>query len=311
MLSDTKGGDLALSQSVPRQSLAASKGRALAPSFRDYLAITKPKHQFVLFTCWVTMRLAAAELPLDLVFFTLLGTGLAVASSHVFNQIIDRDIDAVMERTRRRPMAAGRISVPSAVAFGVILGLLSLAIMAWKTNPLTVLLTIAGWFVYVVVYSYWLKRTSPWCTLIGGISGAMPTLIGWAAVTGSLAPVPLLFFAFMTIWQSPHFFALSLYRADEYRRAKIPVVVVRHGITTTLRRMLVHAPLLIACTLLLAAQGVGGAFFFVTTLAMGLLYFGAIIQANREGEKSAAVWGKRLFHASYAYMLLVFACALI
>jgi len=298
-----------LSQPLSRQSLAASKGRELAPSFRDYLAITKPKHQFVLFTCWVTMRLASPQLPLDLVFFTLLGTAFAVASSHVFNQIIDRDIDAVMERTRERPMAAGRIGVSSAAVFGVVLGLISLAIMAWKTNPLAVLLTVAGWFVYVVIYSYWLKRTSPWCTLIGGISGAMPTLIGWAAVTESLSPIPLLFFAFMTIWQSPHFFALSLYRADEYRRAKIPVVVVRYGVTSTLRRMLVHAPLLIACTLLLSALGVGGMFFFVTTLLMGLLYFGAIIQANREGEKSAAVWGKRLFHASYAYMLLVFACA--
>ncbi|MBO2521275.1 MAG: protoheme IX farnesyltransferase [Firmicutes bacterium] len=300
-----------MSQALPRRSLEAAEGRAAAPSFRDFVEITKPKHQFVLFTGFVTMRLAAPELPWDLALFTLLGTALAVASSHVFNQIFDRDIDALMERTKNRPMAAGRIRVPQAAAFGSVLGLLSLAVMAWKTNPLTVLLTVAGWFVYAVVYSYWLKRRSPWCTLVGGISGAMPTLIGWAAVKGNLEAVPLLFFAFMAIWQSPHFFALSLYRADEYRRAGIPVVVVRYGIRSTLRRMLVHGPLLIGCTLLLSAQGVGGAFFLYTTLIAGLLYYAGIIQANREGEKAAAAWGKRLFHASYAYMLLVFACALV
>ena len=137
--------------------------------------------------------------------------------------------------------------------------------LAVTTNWLTVLLAFAGWFIYVVIYSYWLKRKSPWCTLMGGFSGAMPTLIGWAAVQGSLAPIPLLFFALMTIWQSPHFFALSLYRREDYERAKLPVVVVYHGVETTLQRIVLHIPPLVLCTVLLTMQGVGGLPYLLAT----------------------------------------------
>lgn len=301
-----------MSQLLSDQSVAASKAESsLRSTFRDFVDVTKPKHQFVLFTCWVTMRLATPDLSPALVFYTLLGTALAVASSHVFNQILDRDVDAVMQRTRRRPLAAGRISVPAATAYGAVLGLLSLAIMAWQTNLLSVLLTFAGWFIYVVIYTYWLKRRSPWCTLAGGFSGAMPTLIGWAAVTGSLGPVPLLFFALMTIWQSPHFFALSLFRREDYERANLAVMVVRRGVATTLRRIVWHIPLLLLCTVGLSLLGVGGPLYPVVTLIAGGIYLAWAIQARRGGEKTAPAWGKRLFHFSYVYLLVVFAFALL
>ena len=172
-----------MSHLISNESVVTSNTQSSArATFGDFLEVTKPKHQFVLFTAWVTMKLVP-QVPMSLAFFTLLGTAFAVASSHVFNQIIDRDVDAIMRRTRQRPVAAGRISVATATIYGTVLGLLSLVIMAWKTNLLAVLLTFAGWFIYVVIYSYWLKRRSPWCTLAGGFSGAMPTLIGWAAVT--------------------------------------------------------------------------------------------------------------------------------
>lgn len=291
--------------------MAASKTQSSArATLSDFLEVTKPKHQFVLFTAWVTMRLATPDLSPGLVFFTLLGTGLAVASSHVFNQIIDRDVDSIMERTRERPLAAGRISVPAATIYGTVLGLLSLLIMAWQTNLLSVLLTFAGWFIYVVIYSYWLKRRSPWCTLAGGFSGAMPTLIGWAAVTGSLAPVPLLFFALMTIWQSPHFFALSLFRREDYERANLAVLIVRRGLETTLRRIVLHIPPMLLCTVFLSLLGVGGALYLVVTTVVGIIYLAWAIQAQRGGEKTAAAWGKRLFHFSYVYLLVVFLFAL-
>jgi len=305
-----KGGDDALSRPLFNQSVATTQA-AFRAALSDYIDITKPKHQFVLFTCWVTMRLAAPELPGSLVFWTLLGTAFAVASSHVFNQIIDRDVDAIMERTKDRPLAAGRISVRGAALFGVILGILALVTLAMTTNWLTVLLAFSGWFIYVVIYSYWLKRKSPWCTLMGGFSGAMPTLIGWAAVHGSLAPIPLLFFAFMTIWQSPHFFALSLYRREDYERAKLPVVVVYHGVETTLQRIVLHIPSLILCTVLLTLQGVGGLPYLLATLALGGLYLAWAVQAWRGGAATSAAWGKRLFHFSYVYMLSVFALAVI
>lgn len=301
-----------MSHLISNESVVTSNTQSSArATFGDFLEVTKPKHQFVLFTAWVTMKLASSQVPMSLAFFTLLGTAFAVASSHVFNQIIDRDVDAIMRRTRQRPVAAGRISVATATIYGTVLGLLSLVIMAWQTNLLAVLLTFAGWFIYVVIYSYWLKRRSPWCTLAGGFSGAMPTLIGWAAVTGSLAPIPLLFFALMTVWQSPHFFALSLFRREEYERAKLAVVVVRHGVKTTLQRIVLHIPLLLLCTISLSVLGVGGPVYLGVTLAVGAAYLAWAIKAQRDGETSAAAWGKRLFHFSYVYLLVVFAFAVI
>lgn len=280
-----------------------------AASLRDFVEVTKPKHQFVLFTCWVSMYLAGGATPWSRVLLTLLGTGLAVASSHVFNQIFDRHFDARMERTKDRPLASGRLDPKTAALFGAALGLLSLAVTAWATNALTVLLVIAGWFVYAVVYSYWLKPRTPWCTLVGGVSGAMPTLIGWAAATGSLGAPAVWLFLFMTLWQSPHFFALSLFRAEEYRRAGIPVVIVRDGTKATLRQMLGYTVVLVACSLLANAAGVGGRLFLAVALILGAVYIAGAAAASAAGEKGAAQWGKRLFHYSYAYMLLIFATA--
>jgi len=292
-------------------SVATRDRTTTRATFRDFIEVTKPKHQFVLFTCWVSMRLASPDIPIDLLLYTLIGTALAVASSHVFNQYLDRNFDAVMTRTRQRPIASGRLGRTPALIYGTVLGLLSLAVTAWGTNPLTVVLVALGWFIYVVLYTFWLKRRSPWCTLVGGTSGAMPTLIGWAAVTGSLAPIPILLFMWMTIWQSPHFFALSLFREDDYRRAKLPVVVVRYGKVETLKRMMWQTPLLVVTAILLYFAGVGGWLYLTTVLVAGATYLAWIAKANRAGEAEASAWGKRLFHYSYVYLLLTFATAAI
>lgn len=286
---------------------APATGASARPSLRDYIAVTKPKHQFVLLTSWISMRLAAAELSFGLVLATLIGTAFAVASSHVFNQLIDRDVDALMVRTRERPLAAGRLGVRAAVIYGAALGVISMVIMALFTNLLTVLLTVAGWFVYVVIYSYWLKRRTPWCTLIGGVSGAMPTLIGWAAVRGELGLIPFLLFALMTIWQEPHFFALALLRSDDYHRSQLPVVVVAYGKEGTLRQMLWYTPILVLISLLLYAAGAAGRLYLAVALVMGGIYLARVIIANRRGVEEAAASGKRLFHFSYFYLLAIFA----
>ena len=279
--------------------------RPLADVVKDYIAITKPKHQVVLLTCWATASLAG-EVPLGYLLFVLFATGLGVASSHVFNQLIDSDIDAVMTRTRKRPLAAKRISRRGAAVFGTVLGLASFGLMLWRVNLLTALLVVAGWVFYVPIYSLWLKRTSPWCTLIGGVSGAMPTLIGWAAVTGRLDLVPLLLFTFMVIWQCPHFFALSLFRGEEYKRAGIPMVVVVSGPLATLRQMLVYTLLMIAPTLALYAAGAAGTGYLATAAVGGGLYLAGVIAANLQGVERAAFWGKRLFFSSYPYMAAIF-----
>lgn len=303
-----KAATVTLSQSITNASIQETRTSVRA-AWRDYIEVTKPKHQFVLFTCWVTMRLASADLSLPLVFFTLLGTGFAVASSHVFNQILDRDVDAKMERTANRPLAASRLSVGSAVVFGIVLLALSLGIMIWQTNLLSTLLVLAGWFIYVVPYTYWLKRRSPWCTLAGGFSGAMPTLIGWTAVTGQVAVVPLLFYALMTIWQTPHFFALSLFREEDYRKAGLAVVVVRHGKAVTLLRILLHVPLLVICSLLIYFAGVDSILFLTVALIVGGLFTAGSIKAYIDGVEEAPKWGKRLFPFSYAYLFLIYIAA--
>lgn len=275
---------------------------------KDYIDITKPKHQFVLLTCWATIVLAGSPGALHVV-TTLLATSLAVASSHVFNQILDRDIDAIMTRTRNRPIAAGRVRPESAAVFGAILLALSLVIMVWRVNVLSAWLVVAGMVFYVPIYTWWLKRTSPWCTLVGGISGAMPTLIGWASVTGEIGAPAFWLFVFMVIWQSPHFYGLSLYRGDEYRKANLPVFVVVAGVPKTQRRIVTYSAVMVLSTIMVYLSGAAGLVYLVLALAGGIAYLAMSIIAVARGEAEAPKWGRRLFLSSYLYLALIFISA--
>ncbi len=272
---------------------------------KDYIAITKPKHQVVLLTCWSTMMLAGGA-PFAEGLFILFATALGVASSHVYNQLFDSDIDAKMRRTRNRPLAAGRISRRGAGVFGALLGILSVLLMLWQVNVLSALLVVAGWVIYVPIYTWWLKRTTPWCTFFGGASGAVPTLIGWASVTGRLDIVPVLLFMFMMIWQTPHFFALSLFRGRDYQAAGVPMLVVVSGVAATLRHMLVHSLIMFAFTVLVYTAGAAGIGYLLTAVVGGGLYVAGVIAANLQGEPRAEWWGRRLFFSSYPYMAAIF-----
>lgn len=286
-------------------STAVGGSRSFGDIVKDYVEITKPKHQAVLLTAWSTIHLAGGA-SFGAVLYILFATALAVASSHVFNQLLDSEFDARMERTKNRPLAAGRISRVGAAVYGAVLLLASIALVVWRINVLTAWLVVAGWFVYVVIYSWWLKPRSPSSTLGGGASGAMPTLIGWAAITGRIDIAPFLLFLFMLIWQSPHFYALSLYRRDEYARAGFPVVSVAFGIEGTLRKIIVNTVAMIIPTLLLYATGAVTVGFMVTAALTGAAYFAAVLAANREGEAGAPVWGRRLFLSSYLYMAIIY-----
>lgn len=272
---------------------------------KDYIDITKPKHQFVLLTCWATMVLAGSPGALHVI-TTLIATSLAVASSHVFNQILDRDIDAIMTRTRNRPLAAGRVSPAAAAVFGTVLFVLSLVIMVWRVNVLSAWLVVAGMLFYVPIYTWWLKRTTPWCTLVGGISGAMPTLIGWASVTGEIGAPAFWLFVFMVIWQSPHFYALSLYRTDEYRKANLPVFVVAAGVPKTQRRIVSYSVIMVISTVLVYTSGAAGPVYLALALIGGIAYLAGTIVAVARGEAEAPKWGRRLFLSSYLYLALIF-----
>lgn len=291
---------------VSRSAAALTQPRTALAVIKDYIEITKPKHQFVLLTCWASMRLTSVELSIGRIFFILFATGLAVASSHVFNQLIDSDIDAKMTRTKNRPLAAERISRKGAAVYGFILGLLSILLMVTYVNVLSAVLVIFAITVYVPIYTYWLKRRTPWCTLVGGASGAIPTLIGSAAVTGQITLSAVLLYAFMLIWQTPHFFALTLFRGNEYHEAGVPMLAVVSGIPAALREILLYTVLMIIPTILLYTTGAAGVGFLIVAILTGGAYLTGAILAYVQGEEQAPKWGKVLFFGSYLYLASIF-----
>jgi protoheme IX farnesyltransferase len=190
---------------------------AVRSQANDFVEMTKPRIALlVLVTTYSGMWLASGGvLSLELVFFTLLGTGLASASSGVLNNYIDREIDKVMTRTRNRALPTGRLDPQIALGFGLLLGFTGFVILFYAVNPLTAALAVGTILFYVVIYTAWLKRSSPLCTEIGGVAGALPPVLGWAAVTNDIGWPALVMFLIMFLWQPPHFWALALLRVDD------------------------------------------------------------------------------------------------
>lgn len=238
----------------------------------DYVNLTKPRITFlVLVTTLAGLWLASQALPpLELAFFTLLGTGLASASAATLNNFIDRDLDVTMARTRGRPLPARRLKPVEALIFGVVLALASFAILSIFVNLLSALLALLAILFYAGIYTAWLKRTTPLCTILGGVSGAIPPVIGWTAVTNQIDLTALVLFAILFLWQPPHFWALALLRTDEYREAGIPMLPVVHGPEITHRQILLHAVLLLPVSLLLYPLGVVGWSYLLGASILGL-----------------------------------------
>jgi protoheme IX farnesyltransferase len=242
---------------------------------RDYLALMKPRIILLLLITTVTAMVVAAphHLALGTLLLTLLGGTLAAGAANACNMYVDRDIDAVMRRTCTRPVPAGRLRAPEALRFGIGMGLLSVAVMAWGVNPLAAALSTAGILFYVGVYTLWLKRTTPQNIVIGGAAGAIPPLVGWAAATGSLGLPAWVLFGIVFLWTPPHFWALALSKADDYRAAGVPMLPVVRGERETRRQILGYAVALVAVTLLLVYP----------LHALGPVYLGAALALD-------AVW---------------------
>ncbi|MCI2429307.1 heme o synthase [Candidatus Acetothermia bacterium] len=275
-------------------------------AFSDYLSLTKPRIALlVLVTTAASFRLASqSDLFLFLFIATLLGTGLASAAASVFNCVLDREIDARMERTRHRPLAAGRLGVAPATIFGFALSLASFAILILWANLLAASLALFAIFFYSVIYTLWLKRTSPLCTAIGGIAGAIPPLIGWAAATGQIEAPALVLFAILFLWQPPHFWALALHRVEEYRRANLPILPVVRGERATRRQSLLYALALLPISLLLFYPlGVVG---WGYALGAGALGLGFIYVSWRNFAQPSIANSKQLFFYSMIYLALLF-----
>ena len=277
----------------------------LAPRTRqllsDYLELTKPKVQsLLLLTTVTTMYVAGDPSPL-LVLLTCLGGYLSAGGAGAVNHWFDRDIDARMARTANRPVPSGRVSPPAALAFGCTLAALSLLELSLAVNPLAAGLSFGGFLGYVFVYTVWLKRRTPQNIVIGGAAGAVPPLVGWAAVTGSVSGTAVILFFIVFFWTPPHFWALSLLMKDEYKRVGVPMLpVVR-------RQILLYSVLLYAVTQLPFCAGGFGVIYLVASLTLGLGFIAGAVRLYRRADRRSAL---QLYLFSLAYLALLF-CAMV
>ncbi|HEX5851719.1 MAG TPA: heme o synthase [Solirubrobacteraceae bacterium] len=296
-------------QTSAAPALQATLG--LAPRTRqllsDYVELTKPKVQsLLLLTTIATMYVAGDPSPL-LVALTCLGGYLSAGGAGAVNHWFDRDIDLRMARTANRPIPAGRISPRAALTFGCTLAALSLLELSLTVNPLAAALSFSGFLGYVFVYTVWLKRRTPQNIVIGGAAGAVPPLVGWAAVTGSVSGAAVFLFFIVFFWTPPHFWALSLLMKEEYRKVGVPMLPVVRGEDETRKQILLYSVLLYAVTQLPFCAGGFGATYAVSSILLGLGFIGGAVRLYRRADRRSAL---RLYLFSLAYLALLF-CAMV
>ncbi|WBB80138.1 heme o synthase [Micromonospora sp. WMMD882] len=271
-----------------------------------YVALTKPRIvELLLVTTVPAMMLAAGGLPsLWLMAVVVVGGALAAGAASVINCYLDRDIDQLMRRTKRRPLPTHTVTPRNALVFGLVLATVSVALMAAFTNWLAAGLTLAAIVYYDLVYTLWLKRTTPQNTFWGGACGAAPVLIGWAAVTGSLAPAAWALFAVVFFWQMPHFYALAIkYKAD-YARAGIPMLPVVASTRRVNAEIIVFTWLTVAASLAVWPLGMSPV-YGVTALVVGGIFLVEAHKLTRRAARGEAVKPMRLFHWSTTYLTIL------
>ena len=286
----------------------------MATPFNQYWELTKPRVvALIVFTALVGMFLAVPGLPpLREGFFGLLGIWLAAASAAAINHLIDQRIDKLMARTANRPLATGALQPLQVLVFAVLLGVASMAILVLLVNPLTAALTFASLIGYAVVYTGYLKRATPQNIVIGGIAGAAPPLLGWAAVTGMQNPWDwahaLLLVLIIFVWTPPHFWALAIFRREDYARALIPMLPVTHGVTYTRWQILLYTVLLVVVTVLPWAVGMSGVFYLGGALVLGAVF---LWYAWKLLDPPDEFFAMRVFNYSIVYLMALFAFLLV
>lgn len=250
--------------------------------YRDYLELTKPRVvALMLLTAWIGMLLASApwDFPWHALFWGTIGIACSAGSAAVINQLVERHIDCHMQRTQKRPVASGRVSPQSALLFALILGGIGLSALSYYVNALTAWLTFFSLVGYALIYTLFLKRTTPQNIVIGGIAGAAPPLLGWTAVSGTLDPFGLLLVLIIFTWTPPHFWALALYRQEEYAKTKLPMLPVTHGARFTKISILIYIVLLILSTLLPYITHMSGLTYLICAIGLGagFLYYGILL----------------------------------
>ncbi|MDB4868586.1 MAG: protoheme farnesyltransferase [Cohnella sp.] len=274
--------------------------------FKDLVALTKPKIiRLNLFAAFGGFWVASQwHIDIWLLIWMLIGSALTMASACVFNNYLDRDFDTKMARTQDRALPQGRLTPPFVLAYAFLLGLAGLAVLFLLVNPLTGWLGLLGMFVYVVVYTMWLKRSSTWSTSIGGISGAMPPVIGYCAVTATVDEGAWILFALLFLWQPAHFWSLAIRRREEYRAAGFPLLPVVKGVTRTKWQMLPYIFLLLPASILFYKYGYVGIYFLILSLVLGTLWLIHAVAGLRA--KDDEKWAKTDFFISINYLMVVF-----
>lgn len=234
----------------------------------------------------------------------ILGLACIIASGCVFNNYIDRDIDALMQRTKNRVLVRGDMRPKHALVYGVLLGVVGISILAVYTNSVAVIVSIVGLFVYVVIYSMYLKRSSIHSALIGGISGAVPPVVGYVAVSGTLDMGAALLFIILVVWQMPHSFAIAIFRLNDYQAAKIPVLPVVKGIYITKVQMSIYTVLFVLATCLLFMFEYVGTLYLVTMVTVGVVWTLMTLQGLNGKNHDDALWAKKVFMFSIIVLLV-------
>jgi protoheme IX farnesyltransferase len=293
------------SREVPAAAFATSLGRVA-----DYLALTKPRvMSLVLFTAVVGLSAAPTHVDPLVGFGVILCIALGAGAAGALNMWYDADVDAVMSRTARRPIPRGRVSPREALAFGLAASALSVSTLAFLTNITAAGLLAFTIFFYIAVYTAWLKRATPQSIVIGGAAGAAPPVIAWMAATGQVGVEPLLLFLIVFFWTPPHFWALSLNRAGDYRRAGIPSLVTVSGADATTRQILIYVLLLVPISLLPWLLGFASPFYAVVAAATDVTMVTLALHLRRSG-KAHREAANRLFGFSICYLVLLFGALL-
>jgi len=284
--------------------------RSAQPTWRDYLELTKPKVVLLmLITSLVGMFLATrAGVPWTVLLFGNLGIALCAGGAAAVNHVVDRQIDAVMARTRKRPLAEGRVAPAAALTFALVLGAAGLALLLTFTNTLAAWLTLASLIGYAVIYTGFLKRATPQNIVIGGLAGAAPPLLGWVAVTGQVSAEPLLLVLIIFAWTPPHFWALAIHRKEEYAKVNIPMLPVTHGVHYTKVHILLYTAVLLAVSFMPFAIHMSGPLYLAAAAVLGARFLYWAIVLYRDSRPHAAI---NTFKYSIWYLFALFIALLV
>lgn len=295
---------------APMRIIVTNQIKNLMHQFKIFFPLCKPRvTSLIVFTALIGMFLATPNMvPLPLLLATTIGIAFASGAAAAFNCLIEHKIDAVMARTRARPLPTGQVSSIETMVFATLLGLTGLAILYIYVNPLTMWLTLATFVGYAVIYTVFLKPATPMNIVIGGASGAMPPILGWAAVTNTVSPESLIMFLIIFAWTPPHFWVLALYRREEYAKVGMPMLPVTHGEAFTLLHILLYTIILIVVSLMPYGLGMSGMIYLVSVIILDAIFLAYVIALYKKYSDDLA---KRTFRYSIIYLTLLFAALLV